>query len=158
MIPTRKHLEYTAGYLELNLPEEARAELTRIDPADQSQSSVLLAWIDLAMAEKAWLHVITLAPEVAHAHPGEERAWVAWAFALRELQRIDEARDVLLDGESALAKPSPVVDYNLACYFCLLGDHAEARRRLGRVVARNPSWAAEARTDPDLAALKNDSP
>jgi hypothetical protein len=52
-----------------------------------------------------------------------------------------------------LVPPSPLVDYNLACYACLLGELDEARRLLASVFAREKSWRAAAREDRDLAAL-----
>lgn len=153
MIPTRKHLDYAHGYLALNLHAAARAELALIRPADCEQPAVLIARIELAMATSAWTRVITLAPRVTAARPDSERPWIAWAFALREKQRIAEARDVLLRGERAIAAPGALVDYNLACYHCLLGELTEARRRLKRAIAREPEWKIEAASDPDLAAL-----
>lgn len=154
VIPTRKHLGYALGYIELGLFAEAREELDRI-PADERQTApVLAACLELAMAEETWADVVFLAPQVAAADPSNERPWIAWAYALRELQQVAKARDVLLRGAETIAGPSVLVDYNLACYFCLLGDLAEARRRLALVFAREPEWETESQNDPDLAALR----
>jgi Flp pilus assembly protein TadD len=153
VIPTRKHLDYALGYIELGLFAEAREELSRITTADRKQPSVLGVLLELAMAEEAWTAVITFAPQIAEADPSNERPWIAWAYALRERGKITEARDVLLRGAAAISEPSVLVDYNLACYFCLLGDLTEARRRLNLVFARDPHWKTDARQDPDLAAL-----
>jgi Flp pilus assembly protein TadD len=155
MIPTRKHLDYALGYIELNLLSEARDELALIKPEDRQTPAVLGIQIELAMARSTWTRVITLAAQVTAAVPALERPWIAWAYALREKQRITDAREVLLRGERAIADPSPLVDYNLACYYCLLGDLPEARRRLKRACAREPEWKTEATADPDLAALNN---
>ncbi|MFA6289684.1 MAG: hypothetical protein WC661_20065 [Opitutaceae bacterium] len=153
MIPTRKHLDYALGYIELGLFPEAREELSRITAADRKQPAVLGVLLELAMAEETWTAVITFAPQVADADPSNERPWIAWAYALRERGQIAEARDVLLRGAGLISEPSVLVDYNLACYFCLLGDLAEARRHLDLVFARDPHWKKDARQDPDLAAL-----
>ena len=153
MIPTRKHLDYALGYIELGLLAEARTELVRIVEADRQTPPVLTVRLELAMAEESWDNVLALAPQVAAADPSNERPWVAWAYALREQQKIIEARDVLLRGVTLITEPSVLVDYNLACYFCLLGDFPEARRRLALVYAREPAWEKEARNDPDLAAV-----
>lgn len=153
MISTRKHLDYTLGYIGLNLFTEARAELSLIKAADRETPDVLAVEIELAMAKNAWAKVITLSARVTRLLPAFERPWTAWAYALREKQRIGDARDVLLRGERVIENPSALVDYNLACYFCLLGDLPEARRRLKRACTREPEWKTEARTDPDLAAL-----
>lgn len=155
MIPTRKHLDYALGYIELNLLAEARDELALIRAEDRQTPEVLSIQIELAMAKSTWTRVITLAAQVTTAVPALERPWIAWAYALREKQRIAEAREVLLRGERAITDPSPLVDYNLACYYCLLGDLPEARKRLKRACAREPDWKTEADDDPDLAALKS---
>jgi tetratricopeptide (TPR) repeat protein len=154
VISTRKHLDYALGYLALNLVTEARAELALIKAGDRNAPEVITAHIELAMATSAWARVITLSPRVIATNPELERPWIAWAFALREKQRIEEARDVLLRGEKLITGPSPLVDYNLACYFCLLGDLREALRRLRRAFVRDPAWKIEAATDPDLVALQ----
>ncbi len=158
MIPTHKHLDYALGYIGLNLLAEARAELALIKPIDRESPEVLGVHIELAMAKNAWARVITLAAQVTAAAPSFERPWIAWAFALREKQRIAEARDTLLRAEREIPEPGALVDYNLACYYCLLGDLAEARRRLKRACAREPEWKAEAASDPDLAALHGKNP
>jgi Flp pilus assembly protein TadD len=158
MIPTRKHLDYALGYLQLNLVEEARKELTRIPRDERHQPDVQAVHVELAMAENNWERVVALAAPLTEIIPTIERPWIAWAYALRELQRVEEAREVLLKAESLLEKATVLVDYNLACYYCVLGDLREARRRLARVFKREPDWRGEASTDPDLAALRSTLP
>jgi L-asparaginase II len=51
-----------------------------------------------------------------------------------------------------------LLQYNLACYFFLLGEKAEAQRRLKAAIMIEPSFAAEAITDPDLKGIISDSP
>lgn len=158
MISTRKHLDYALGYLGLNLLTEARAELALIKPADRETPDVLLVEIELAMAKSAWSRVITLAAKVTRDVPGLERPWIAWAYALREKQAVGDAYDILIMAEEVLEKTSPLLDYNLACYCCLMGDLTEARRRLKRACAREPEWKTEAAADPDLAELHLKNP
>jgi tetratricopeptide (TPR) repeat protein len=153
LIPTRTHLDYAQGYLGLNLLAEAKAELALIRPEDRATPAVLALHLELAMATGAWTRVIALAKKLSAMRAAGERPWIAWAYALREKQRVAEARDVLLRGESAMEGASALVDYNLACYHALLGDLPEARRRLKRACTRNPDWKSEALADPDLAAL-----
>ena len=152
MISTRRYLDYALGYIELGLFADAREELARIEP-DRQTPAVLAVHLELAMGEETWDEVIALAPQVVATDSPNERPWIAWAYALRERQQITEARDVLLRGEPLISEPSVLVDYNLACYYCLLGDLPEARRRLDLVIARDPHWKKDARQDPDLAAL-----
>lgn len=153
MISTRKRVNYTLGYIGLGLLSAAREELATIPREDSRRLDVLMATIELAMAESDWSRVIHLCPEVIKLSPDTERPWITWAYALRELQQIVAARDVLLRAEKAVTNPSPIMDYNLACYYCLLGDLPEARRRLNKVFIRESHWHEEAAHDPDLQAL-----
>lgn len=153
MIPTVKHLDYALGYIGLNLLKEARHELTLINPADQETPDVLGVHLELAMATSAWEQVISIASKLTRDEPSLERPWVAWAYALREQGHIGDAFDILTMGDECIEDPSPLVDYNLACYHCLMGDLDEARRRLERACTREPDWRAEAASDPDLADL-----
>lgn len=154
MIPTRRHLEYALGYLDLGLPAEARREIAAIPAAERGAAPVLAVDLEVAMAAEKWTQVVRAASRLAALESRSERPWIAWAYALRERGRVAKARDVLLRGSAAIASPTVLVDYNLACYFCLLGELDEARRRLGLVLSREPSWEADAGRDPDLAALR----
>ncbi|MFH1498133.1 MAG: hypothetical protein ABII82_09945 [Verrucomicrobiota bacterium] len=153
VISAEKRAGYALGYIELGLLEAARAELAAISPDQAGSPGILGARIELAMAGGEWNEVVSLASRAVEADPAGERPWIAWAYALRELQQIRQALEVLLRGELHIAAPGVLVDYNLACYLALLGDLKEARRRLNRVFARDPNWRAEADDDPDLATL-----
>jgi hypothetical protein len=85
--------------------------------------------------------------------PGEERGWIAWAFALRELGRVAEAKGVLLRAEPLHGTRSAVLHYNLGCYHCLLGETAEARGRLATAFRMHPPFRDEALEVPDLEAM-----
>ncbi len=153
VIPTRKHLDYALGYLALNLFAQARTELALIKPGEQKDTEVMTVHLELAMATNDWNRVIKIASKLTNETPSIERPWIAWAYALREKQAVGDALDILIIAEEAIENPSPLVDYNLACYHCLLDDLTEARRRLKRAIAREPQWKTEAAADPDLAAL-----
>ena len=153
MIPPEKHLSYALGYLQLGLTAEAREELAALPPDFFSSRDALAVRLEVAMADETWDEVIALAPELVGHDATQERPWIAWAYALREHERIGEAQETLLAGSRLIKDPSPLVPYNLACYACLLGDLPEARRLLASVVARDKSWRNVAREDPDLAPL-----
>jgi len=153
VIPPEKHLSYALGYLQLGLTEEAREELSALAPDYLASPAALIVRLETAMADETWDEVIALAPELIGHDAAEERPWVAWAYALRERERIAEAQETLLAGARLIKDASPLVAYNLACYACLLGDTAEASRLLAVVFARDKSWRQVAREDPDLAPL-----
>jgi len=153
MIAPRKRLVYALGYLELGLARDARAELARLSVEERKTPQAMAVLVELAMAEDDWTQVIRLAPRVTDVAPGVERSWIAWSYALRELGKIEEARAVLLRGAHVIEEPTVLVDYNLACYDCLLGDRETAKRRLTRVFKREPGWRSQAAADPDLGDM-----
>lgn len=153
MIAPEKHLAYALGFLQLGLHAEAHAELAALPPEVAATAPALTLRLELAMAEEEWERVIALAPDLVGLDSSEERPWVAWAYALRELKRINEAQETLLAGVRLIGDPSPLVEYNLACYACLLGELEEAKQLLAHVISRDKSWRDVAREDPDLAAL-----
>jgi hypothetical protein len=153
LISTEKHLAYTHGYLELGLLAAARAELTHLPVEAFVTPPVLIVRLEIAMAESVWTEVLEIAPALVQQDSSLERPWTAWAFALRELDRILEAQETLLTGARLITRPSVLVDYNLACYACLLGELTEARRLLASVCARDKSWREVAQGDSDLAAI-----
>lgn len=90
---------------------------------------------------------------VARRFPDVEQGWIHWAYALRELQLVEKAREVLLEAEPLHGEKSAVLHFNLGCYYCLLGEHETARDRVSRACRMNAKLKAEAVDDPDLAAL-----
>ena len=153
VISPETHLSYALGYLQLGLASEAREELSALPPDFLATPPALAVRLEVAMSEETWDEVIQIAPALVGHDATQERPWIAWAYALRERERIAEAQETLLAGARLIKNPSPLVPYNLACYACLLGDIPEATRLLAAVVARDKSWRDIARDDPDLAPL-----
>ena len=154
MISTRRHLEYASGHIALGMFKEAVAELAAIQPSDQGLSAVVSVRIDLHMHAKQWLRVIEQTKALIRVAPEDDKGWITWAFALRELERIEEARAVLLQAEPRHGAKCGLLHYNLACYACLLGDKAEAQRRLVTAFKFDKAWKQSALEDSDLQAMK----
>lgn len=155
-IPNHRRLEYARGYIELGLIKEAADELDAMSGNARWSNEALRVRVDLYMHSKEWDMVVTVAKAVCEATPADEGAWIAWAFALRELQQVAEAQDVLLQAEPLHGKTCGLLHYNLACYACLLGNLKEARRRLAKACKMNPHWKTESLDDDDLRALRED--
>ncbi len=151
---TKRRVEYALGYLGLGLFAEAAAELEGIAAEKQLLPVVRSVRVDLHLAQKQWKKAVLVAGELARAHPQLENAWIGWAYALRELKRVEEARAVLVAAEPHHGKTSAVLHYNLACYDSLLGALKSARVRLAKACRIDAQFKAAAREDPDLAALR----
>ena len=156
MSPTRRHLEFAAGYLALGMISEASDELEAIEGGDRLRPEVMALRCDLYLEARQWDLLLAVARELARQRPGEVKGWIGWAFALRELNRVGEARAVLLEAEPIHGKDSGLLHYNLACYCCLLGDRAAARLRLRLAGQMDRHWRAAALDDPDLQAMRDE--
>ncbi len=156
MIPTRRRLEYASGYIGLGMHQEAADELKLIAEEEQESPEALRLWLALYHETKAWESLIAVAETLVGAEPDEEHGWISWAYALRELDRVNEAQEVLLQAEVLHGKSSAVLHYNLACYACLLGDHVDAKQRLATAFAMDAEFKSAASDDPDLEAMRHD--
>lgn len=152
-LSTRRHVSYARGYVGLEMLRHAATELDAIAPADQSLPEVLGVRVDLHMAARQWEKVVDVGRRLAEAYPETEHAWIGWAYALRELNRIAEARAVLLEAEAHHGRTSAVLHYNLACYDALLGSLKSARARFAKACRMEKRFKEEGRNDPDLKAL-----
>ena len=153
VISTRRHLQYAAGFIELGMFEEATGELKAIVAHERTLPSVLTVWIDVHMNTCSWDNVIVVSKKLTHTSPADDKGWVSWAFALRELNRIEEARAVLLEAMPLHGKTCDLLHYNLACYECLLGNLPAAKRYLKTATQKDKHWKEAALDDTDLEAL-----
>ncbi len=150
---TARKLRYARGYIELGLFNEAADELEGIEYADRFHPDVMAARIEVHLAAKQWAMVVDTACDLARKAPTIEVAWIHWAYALRELDRIAEAKAVLIEAEPRHGKSSALLHYNLACYHCLLEERREARKELKTAFAMDPELRSVARDDSDLKAI-----
>ncbi|MBI5689895.1 MAG: hypothetical protein HZC55_07320 [Verrucomicrobia bacterium] len=150
---SQRRLRHASGYIGLGMWAEADRELATIPAEEQGAEAVLAVRTDRHLEAKEWERLVAVAEELTRCHPTCEQGWIHRAFALRELQRIAEAKAVLLEAEPLHGRTSGVLHYNLACYHCLLGERPEARRRFRRACQMNPEWKESALQDSDLAAL-----
>jgi predicted Zn-dependent protease len=146
-------LVYAQGYLALGLAREARRELQALPIPERTGLPARKLLVECAMGLKQWPQAVRLARPITREDPGYENAWIALAYALREMNQVREARETLHEALPHHQFSSGVLQYNLACYECLLGNLAEARRRLARACKLDESWGEAARSDPDLQAL-----
>ena len=153
VISTLRRLQYAAGFIELEMLEEAAKELRAIARADQPLPKVLTVRIDLHMHARQWEQVVIVSRKLVEAAASDDKGWISWAFALRELNQIKAARELLRQALPLHGKTCDVLHYNLACYECLLGNLPDARRHLKMATRKDKQWRTSALDDPDLEAL-----
>ena len=156
MIPTRRHLKYASGYLALGMLAEASDELEAIEGEDRLSPEVLFVRSDLYMKAKQWDLLLAVSRELVRKSPTHHEGWIGWAYALRELNRIEEAKAVLLEAEPIHGEKLALLPYNLACYTCLLGDLTAAKKWLARACQLDSHLKKAALADEDLKAMWDD--
>lgn len=152
-ITAQRRRDYARGYLALGLCEQAAAELAHLTLVDLDETDSIDVFVDVGMERKTWPAVVDAARELVQRRPTDDKAWIAWAYALRELGRIEEALAVLLQAEPLHGSSCAVLHYNIACYYSLLGKLSEARKALRRAFLMHPPFRQGAKEDPDLKAL-----
>ena len=145
-------VRFVEGYLGLGMLRQAAAEIRAIRAKDRHLPAVLAARAELHLEAKEWEQLIAIGRELARRHPGTPQGWIHWAYALRELGRVEQALQVLLEAEPLHPKVG-VIHFNLACYHCLLGELEETKTRLRRACQLDEELKIGALEDPDLEAL-----
>lgn len=153
-IPTARRVSYAHGYIELGLVAPAAEELDCVVAEDRRSVPVLLARVELHLADGNWAALVDAARTVARDDPAQERAWIGWAYGQRRLTALPDARAVLIEGETHHGATSALLHYNLACYDCQLGDLPGARARLHRAFQLAREFRVLALADPDLVTLR----
>jgi len=143
------------GYLELGMAEEALAELSTLSQTDIPDPDIIELRLHILMQAKRWAEALSTAEELRRIHPDALPAYIHGAFALHELGRTTEARDLLLKGPEQLRK-DPTFHYNVGCYEAVLGNREAALQSLEQSFALDDTYRDFARQDPDLALLREE--
>jgi predicted Zn-dependent protease len=143
------------GYSELGMLAEALAALDEISVEDRDRTEVLRMRIQIYLQAKDWETGLRLSRQLTDLLPDESYGFIHSAFCLHELSRTAEAKQVLLNGPSSLLE-EPIYYYNLGCYEAVLGNLDQAKAYLRASFRLNKSFREIARTDPDLANIRDD--
>jgi hypothetical protein len=119
------HVEAAQGWLDLNNSLEAADELAKVAPESRLHPDALeVQWKVLAAGTK-WEASLSVAGAITKVAPERASGWIMKSLALRGLDRIQEAFDVLLPIVNHFPHV-PAIAYDLACYACRLGHVDEA--------------------------------
>jgi hypothetical protein len=104
---------------------ESTDELAKVAPESRVHPDALeTLWKALATGSK-WEGLLSLTEAITKDAPERASGWIMKSLALRGLDRIQEAFDVLLPIANAFP-PVPAIAYDLACYACRLRRLDEA--------------------------------
>jgi tetratricopeptide (TPR) repeat protein len=156
-MPTDLNLLAAEGYFELEMFEDALDELETADQLPENRMEVLTMQLSIFLAQKRWKDSLPLGEALCDLDPDEPQYFIQYAYALRELDRFEDARCVLLDGPEELEQSS-LFYYNLACYEALLGETTTALSTLQHAFAIDPDLKSTALADPDLKSIHDNLP
>jgi predicted Zn-dependent protease len=150
----QRQLNAAEGWLGLGDWVQASKELELITPEMRAHPAVLrVSWGIYAKAEK-WELAAEVAQGITVILPDNSWGYIHFAYSLHELKRTREARAVLLPVAGKFPDQY-IIQYNLACYCCQLGELKDGLRWLGKAidVAGKQHIRIMALEDPDLEPL-----
>ena len=132
--------------------EEALAELSSFSGPFAQDPDIVELRLHIQMQGERWNDALTSAEELLRITPDAVPAFIHGAFALHEMGRTSEARDLLLKGPPVL-KNDPTFHYNIGCYEAVLGNKESALQSLQLSFAIDETYRDFAKGDPDLKLL-----
>ena len=141
------------GYLELGMAAEALAELAALPVVEIRDPDIIELRLHILMQATRWADALSTAEELIRLNADAIPAYIHGAFALHELGRTEEARNLLLKGPSDLRK-DPTFHYNIGCYEAVLGNREAALDSLQASFALDETYRDFARRDPDLTLVR----
>jgi tetratricopeptide (TPR) repeat protein len=103
---------------------------------------------------KKWELMREIAKRLADFQPNDIQWITSYAYATRRAESIPAAKEILLNAETKFPKEA-IIKYNLACYFCQMGDTENAKNYLKQAFEIDSSWRLKALDDEDLRPLWN---
>ena len=142
------------GYLELGMVEEALSELASVPAGENADADLTELRLHILVHGKRWDEALVAAEELLRISPQAVPGYIHGAFALHELGRTAQARDLLLKGPPLL-RQNPTFHYNIGCYEAVLGNRESALQSLRESFALDETYRDFAQRDPDLEGIRD---
>jgi tetratricopeptide (TPR) repeat protein len=137
------------------MPEQALAKLAKIDAQHQSRFLVQylhgMAYRDLKQYDGALPYLLRALSE----KPESVEVLLAMAWCYKRIDRLDTAISTM-EQAYRVAPLESIVLYNMACYWSLAGDKANALSWLGRALRMDQNLRKLIDDEPDFDNLRHD--
>jgi tetratricopeptide (TPR) repeat protein len=150
--PDQRHWQAAVGYVELGMFQDANDQLEQIDPFNRAAPEVLAVRLAIYRGLKKWEAMQQIAKRLKEFEPDNMQWTISLAYATRRAYSIDVAMAILLDAQPKFPKEA-AIPYNLACYYCQLGEIESAKRYLRQALEIDLNWRKAALEDEDLKPL-----
>lgn len=152
-----RHLLAAEGYFELEMFDDALEELEIAEHVPANRVTVRKRRLEVFIATERWGDAHVLAKDLHETDPDDPHHRIQHAFVLRELDRVEEARSILLDGSPGFRR-SALFHYNLGCYEAILGNPEAALLCFKQAFEASPDLRKHADTDRDLDSIRDQLP
>ena len=150
--PDQQYWQAAVGYVELGMFQDANDQLEKIDPFNRAAPEVLAVRLAIYRGLKKWELMQQIAKRLKEFQPDNVQWTISLAYATRRAYSIDVAMEILLDAEAKFPREA-AIPYNLACYYCQLGEMEKAKRYLKKAFEIDLNWRKAALDDEDLRPL-----
>lgn len=140
------------GYLELQMPQDALAELDDLSGTAAEAAPVRHLRVDSLFRLQEWHAAAEICLPMLEREPADPAWWIQAAYAQRRARSVAEAEPILLAALRHHPQHSLIL-YNLACYACVQQRHDEACSWISRSIAAGGEVVEMALRDPDLAPI-----
>lgn len=151
---THKALQAAEGYVFLGLHREALKQLDTVPEVEQENPDVMVARIRVLLHLRRYPAAARLSARGESLYRDEDEFTVQRAFALNQLDKGDEAREVI-KGAPEWLRRTGILHYNLGCYEARWGNIEVARQCVQDAIEINAAIRKNLKQDPDLAELWN---
>ena len=129
--------------------QDANDQLEKIDPFNRAAPEVLAVRVAIYRGLRKWELMQQIAKRLKEFQPDNVQWTISLAYATRRAYSIDVAMEILLDAEAKFPREA-AIPYNLACYYCQLGEMEKAKRYLKGAFEIDLNWRKAALDDEDL--------
>ena len=150
--PDQQYWQAAVGYVELGMFQDANDQLEKIDPFNRAAPEVLAVRLAIYRGLKKWELMQQISKRLKQFQPDNVQWTISLAYATRRAYSIDVALEILLEAEARFPREA-AIPYNLACYYCQLGEMKTAKRYLKKAFEIDLSWRKAALDDEDLRPL-----
>lgn len=150
----KKTLTYANGYRELEMFDEALAELDTLPEPASLQKEHIQMRLAILMEAKRWREALPFANQLASIETSDPSNLVNLAYVTRRANSIEGAR-VILETAAKRFPNEAIIQYNLGCYLCCVNELDTAKSHLERAFKLDPRFLETSVDDDDLQPLES---
>lgn len=151
----RRLLQAAEGYLILDMTEQALESLRRIVDPGPDRFSYYMLQGEVWRARREHHRALEWLQQAHELAPQDLDVLMAMAWCFKRTDRLDLSIDTMRQAYQFHAT-TPVVLYNLACYYSLAGNKEQALSWLGRALRLNRSMGKLIPDETDFDPLRGD--